>query len=117
MEMISFGVYRLVPAMRMIEKDGVPIELGSRALDILIVLVEHAGEVVPCKALLSRVWRGLIVDPSGLRVHIAGLRKALGDGKDGARYIVNIHGQGYSFVAPMRRATRLEPEIQEAWQP
>jgi len=77
--------------------------LGNRALDILVVLVERAGEVVSQRELIGRVWRGLVVDPSNLRVHMTGLRKALGDRDGTERYIVNVTGQGYCFVAPVRR--------------
>jgi DNA-binding winged helix-turn-helix (wHTH) protein len=57
----SFGPFRLSPATREIERDGVPLALGDRALDILIVLVERAGEIVSHRELISRVWRGLVV--------------------------------------------------------
>lgn len=101
----AFGPFRLSPAKRRIERDGAPLELGDRALDILIVLVEHAGEVVSHKELLAHVWRDLVVSPGNLRVHMSALRKALDDGEDGARYIENVTGQGYCFVAPVTRAT------------
>ncbi len=100
---LSFGPFRLFPAARAFEKDGVPLALGNRALDILMVLVEHAGEVVSHRELLARVWRGLVVDPSNLRVHMTGLRKALGDRDERERYIANVAGQGYCFVAPVTR--------------
>jgi len=100
---ISFGPFRLTPAARVLEKDGRPLALGHRALDILIVLVERAGEVVDQKELLSRVWRGLVVCPSNLRVHMSALRKALNDSAGKARYIANVTGQGYCFVAPIER--------------
>src|SRR3984893_10032656 len=101
-DIISFGPFRLFPAARAFEKNGVPLVLGNRALDILMVLVERAGEVVSHRELIARVWRGLVVDPSNLRVHMTGLRRALGD-RD--RYIANVTGQGYCFVAPVRRET------------
>jgi predicted ATPase/DNA-binding winged helix-turn-helix (wHTH) protein len=99
----SFGSFQLFPSARAIEKAGVPLALGNRALDILMVLVEHAGEVVSHKELISRAWRGLVVDPSNLRVHVSSLRKALGDVEDPPRYIANVAGQGYCFVAPVTR--------------
>jgi predicted ATPase/DNA-binding winged helix-turn-helix (wHTH) protein len=99
---IAFGPYRLFPGARTLEKDGVPLALGNRALDILLVLTENAGEVVTHRELLTRVWRNLVVDPSNLRVHVNGLRRALGDGEGKDRYIANVIGQGYSFVAPIR---------------
>src|SRR5690348_16349584 len=87
---LSFGPFTLFPAARAFEKEGIPLPLGNRALDILMVLVERAGEVVNQRELIRRVWRGLVVDPSNLRVHITSLRRALGDrdGKD--RYIANV---------------------------
>src|SRR3954470_5711941 len=108
-EIVSFGPFRLFPAARVIEKDGVPLALGNRALDILVVLVERSGEVVSHRELLARVWRELVVDPSNLRVHINGLRRALGDGDGKERYIANVVGQGYSFSAPRRRETARGP--------
>lgn len=101
----SFGPFRLSPTKRELERDGVPLALGDRALDILIVLVERAGEVVSQRDLIARVWRDLVVSPGNLRVHMSALRKALGDGEGGARYIENVTGQGYCFVAPFARAT------------
>jgi predicted ATPase/DNA-binding winged helix-turn-helix (wHTH) protein len=80
-----------------------PLALGNRALDILMALVEDAGEVVSHKELMARAWRGLVVDPSNLRVHVSSLRKALGDVEDRPRYITNVAGQGYCFVAPVTR--------------
>jgi predicted ATPase/DNA-binding winged helix-turn-helix (wHTH) protein len=99
----SFGPFRLAPAKREIERDGVPLALGDRALDILIALVERAGEIVSHRDLIARVWRDLVVSPGNLRVHMSALRKALGDGEGGARYIENVSGQGYCFVAQVTR--------------
>jgi predicted ATPase/DNA-binding winged helix-turn-helix (wHTH) protein len=100
----SFGPFRLSAATREIERDGVPLTLGDRALDILIALVDHAGEVVSHRDLTVRVWRDLVVSPGNLRVHMSALRKVLGDGESGARYIENVTGQGYCFVAPVSRS-------------
>lgn len=106
---ISFGPFRLFPAARAFEKDGVPLVLGNRALDILIVLVERAGEVVSHRELIARVWRGLVVEPGNLRVHVTALRRALGDGGGKNRYIANVTGQGYCFVAPVKHETASSP--------
>jgi len=102
-EITQFGPFRLNAAERLLERDGIVIDLGSRSLDVLIALVERAGEVLPRRELMARAWSGLIVDEANLRVNIASLRKSLGDGVDGARYIVNVPGRGYSFVAPVAR--------------
>ena len=80
-EVFSFGQFRLSPEAREIERDGVPLALGDRALDILILLVERAGDIVSHRELISHVWRGLVVSPGNLRVHMTGLRKFLGDGE------------------------------------
>ena len=82
-------------------EDEKPVHLGSRALDILTMLVERAGELVSRDELTTRVWPDTFVEESSLRVHIAGLRRALGDGQAGNRYVANIPGRGYRFVAPV----------------
>ncbi len=93
-ETISFGPFRLIPARRLLEKSGTPLQLSARALDILIVLVEHAGRTVTKKDLIARVWQGVAVEEGTLRFHVAGLRKALGDGESGARYVTTLAGRG-----------------------
>ncbi len=80
------------------------MKIGSRALDILIVLLDKAGGNISNRDLMARVWRDVVVEESSLRVNIAGLRRALSDGNDGVRYIANIPGQGYCFIAPVTRA-------------
>jgi predicted ATPase/DNA-binding winged helix-turn-helix (wHTH) protein len=100
---VTFGPFRLVAPERRLERAGEVVQLGARALDILIVLTESAGEVVSKKMLMARVWPDLTVDEGSLRVHIAGLRKALCDGQHGARYISTVPGRGYCFVAPFKR--------------
>jgi predicted ATPase/DNA-binding winged helix-turn-helix (wHTH) protein len=102
-ESFTFGSLRLIPAQRLLLEDGKPLRLGSRALDILITLVEHAGETVRKDEIIARTWPDTVVDEGALRVHVAALRKALGDGRAGKRYIANNPGRGYTFVAPVTR--------------
>jgi predicted ATPase/DNA-binding winged helix-turn-helix (wHTH) protein len=83
--------------------DGKPLRLGNRGLDILTTLVERAGETIPKEQLIARTWPDTVVDEGALRVHVAALRKALGDGRAGRRYITNNPGRGYAFVAPVKR--------------
>jgi predicted ATPase/DNA-binding winged helix-turn-helix (wHTH) protein len=113
-EITSFGPFRLSSSTRQLSRDGTPLALGDRALDILIVLVEHAGHIVSQKDLMSRVWRDLVVTPGNLRVHMSALRKALGDGESGARYIENVTGQGYCFVAAVQRGSDTERVVAPA---
>ncbi len=103
-DVISFGPFSLVAGERLLSRDGVPVELGARALDVLIALVSRPNEVVSKKDLLDRVWPDVTVEESSLRFALAGLRKALGDGQDGARYITTLAGRGYCFVAPISRS-------------
>jgi predicted ATPase/DNA-binding winged helix-turn-helix (wHTH) protein len=104
-DVLSFGPFSLFAAERLLKRADEPLPLGDRALDILIALAERAGEVVTHKELISSVWPDVTVEKGNLRVHIAGLRKALGDGRDGARYVANVAGRGYCFVAPITRST------------
>jgi predicted ATPase/DNA-binding winged helix-turn-helix (wHTH) protein len=95
---LRFGRFELSIAERILWRDGLVLPLGGRALDILIYLVERPGEVVTKKELIDHAWPDVVVEEGNLRVHIAAIRKALGDGKFGNRYIANIQGRGYSFV-------------------
>jgi predicted ATPase/DNA-binding winged helix-turn-helix (wHTH) protein len=101
---VSFGSFRLLPAQQLLLEGETPVRLGSRALDILTALVERPGELVSKAELTSRVWPDTLVDENTLRVHVAGLRRALGDGQPGRRYLANVPGRGYRFVAPVDRS-------------
>jgi DNA-binding winged helix-turn-helix (wHTH) protein len=100
---LVFGPFRLLPRQRMLLEDDKPVRLGSRALDILITLAGQAGAILSKDELVSLVWPDTFVEEANLRVHIGALRKVLGDGRAGARYIENIPGRGYCFVAPVER--------------
>src|SRR5882757_3678189 len=101
---VSFGPFTLRVVERLLETADGPVQLSARALDILTVLVERAGEVVSKKELMARVWPDVTVDESSLRVHIVALRKALGDGQSGARYVTTLSGRGYCFVSPVSQS-------------
>jgi DNA-binding winged helix-turn-helix (wHTH) protein len=103
---VSFGNFCLLPFQRLLLEANKPIRLGSRALDILIVLVERAGELVSKDELMTRVWPNTFVESGNLKVHISALRKALHDGQNGNRYVVNIPGRGYCFIAPVTLSNR-----------
>jgi predicted ATPase/DNA-binding winged helix-turn-helix (wHTH) protein len=105
-DVLSFGPFNLIANERLLTKEGVPVELGARAFDILIALISTPNEVVSKKDLMERVWPDVTVEEGSLRFHMTSLRKALGDGKDGARYITTLAGRGYCFVAPVSQASR-----------
>jgi predicted ATPase/DNA-binding winged helix-turn-helix (wHTH) protein len=100
---VSFGPYRLYPTERRLERNDEAVVIGSRSLEILIALVERAGEILCQRELMARVWPDIVVEEANLRGHILGLRRALHDGKDGVRYVANVPGRGYCFVAPVER--------------
>ena len=99
----SFGAYQLFPRRRLLLKAGKPVQVGTRALEILILLAERRGDVVSKEELIAYAWPGMTVEDGGLRVHIAGLRKALGDGIGDTCYIKTVLGRGYWLVAPVSR--------------
>ncbi|WP_343715145.1 winged helix-turn-helix domain-containing protein [Inquilinus sp.] len=108
-DVFSFGPFRLAVGERLLTRDGEPVDLGARALDILVALVARPNEPVGKRELMAEVWPDVIVEEGSLRFHIAGLRKALGDGQDGARYIATLPGRGYCFVAPVLRSGPSSP--------
>ncbi|WP_434702982.1 helix-turn-helix transcriptional regulator [Pseudomonas sp. Z1-12] len=121
---VSFGPFAFYRQQRLVTRDGQPLALGGRALDVLQVLVEHAGRYVSKQTLIAHVWPDSVVEDINLRVHIAALRRAFGDGRDGARYILNHPRQGYClavhediqtpFSLPAERhnlPTRLSPVV------
>jgi len=98
---VVFGPFRLLLAQRLLLEGEKPVRLGGRAMDILIALVERAGELVGKTELTTKVWPDTFVVEGNLKVNVAALRRALGDGQGGRRYIVTTTGQGYRFVAPI----------------
>ncbi len=95
----TFGRFRLQPSQKLLTEDGRPVRIGSRAFDLLVALVQRTGEVLERNELVRRVWPDSVVEDGSLRAHIAALRRMLGEGRDGARFISNIAGRGYCFVA------------------
>ena len=100
---LRFGPFELNVAERSLTKANQVIPLGGRAYDILIALLENAGEVVGKAKLIARAWPDVTVEEGSLRVHLSALRKALRDGQFGDKFIANIQGHGYSFIAPVTR--------------
>ena len=95
---LRFGPFELSIGERVLRRDGRVLPLGDRALDILTYLADRPGEVIAKQELIDHVWSDVTVEEGSLRVHVAAIRKALGDGQFGNRYIANIKGRGYSFV-------------------
>jgi DNA-binding winged helix-turn-helix (wHTH) protein len=103
---ISFGTFCLLPAQFLLLEGDKPVPLGSRALQILVALLDRAGELVTKEELMGLVWPNVFVEPANLTVHISALRRALRDGREGNRFIINIPGRGYRFVASVQVSMR-----------
>jgi DNA-binding winged helix-turn-helix (wHTH) protein len=108
---ITFGTFRLLQAQRLLLEGDRPVPVGSRALALLFALVERAGEVLSKEELFAKVWPDTFVEEGNLRVHVAALRRALNDGREGNRYVVTVPGRGYSFVAPTSSGPPAEPPV------
>jgi DNA-binding winged helix-turn-helix (wHTH) protein len=97
--MLEFGRFRILLRRRQLVADGVPVELGTRAFDLLLVLLEADGSLVTKEELMSRVWPGTVVAEENLKVQIFALRKALGKDRD---FIRTEFRRGYRFTAAVR---------------
>lgn len=95
---LEFGPFRLDLLRRSLERDGQPIALSGKALEILAILLERRGEVVNKNDLMRRVWPDTAVEENNITVAISALRKALGETPHAAKWIVAVPGRGYSFV-------------------
>jgi predicted ATPase/DNA-binding winged helix-turn-helix (wHTH) protein len=100
-KVLSFGPFELSIGNRLLTNGAKAVPLGARAMDLLIVLVEQANQVVGRRTLIERVWPKRGAEQVSLRVHISALRKALDQSDPGRRYIMNVPGRGYSFVVPV----------------
>jgi DNA-binding winged helix-turn-helix (wHTH) protein len=100
---LRFGPFELSVIKRVLRRHGVALPLGSRAFDILVYLVERPGEIIPKRELIDHVWADVTVEEGNLRVHVVAIRKALGDGQFGDRYIANVRGRGYAFTGSVIR--------------
>ncbi|MBR0646144.1 ATP-binding protein [Plastoroseomonas hellenica] len=92
----TFGPYRLIPSRRALLAEEQEVALRGRAFDLLLALIERRDRVVTKEELLALVWPGRVVEEGNLTVHVAGLRKLLGQG-----VIATLSGRGYRFVAPV----------------
>ncbi len=97
----AFGPFTLIPERQLLLQGAVPVRIGSRALDILLTLVERPGEVVSKQELFARVWPSTIVEEGNLKVNMAALRRVLHE-TAASPYIATVPGRGYRFVAAVR---------------
>ena len=93
---LEFGRFRVLLRQRLLLADGAPIELGTRAFEVLLVLLEANGSLVRKEQLLARVWPGIAVGEDNLKMQVFVLRRALGEDRD---YVRTEFGRGYRFIA------------------
>jgi predicted ATPase/DNA-binding winged helix-turn-helix (wHTH) protein len=98
----AFGPFVLFPERQLLVQDETPVRIGGRALEILTALVERPGELLSKRELMARVWPNIIVDEGNLKVNMAALRRALGDGQGTAKYIATVTGRGYRFTGAVQ---------------
>jgi TolB-like protein/tetratricopeptide (TPR) repeat protein len=98
----EFDSYRLDARRRLVWRQEALLEIPPRAVELLAVLVEQAGEVVPKEELLRRVWPDTFVEEANLSVNVSILRKALGDQADGRPWIQTVARRGYRFLGGVR---------------
>src|SRR5499433_1921048 len=104
-EAFAFGPFRLLVARRELLAHGVPVALGQRAFEVLLMLVSRHGQLVTKDELMAQVWPGVVVEENNIQVHISAVRKVLAAAGDGDRYLLTVAGRGYRFVAPVTRET------------
>src|SRR6516164_8476028 len=107
-EALAFGPFRLQVARRELLAHGVPVTLGQRAFEILLMLVNRHGQLVTKDELMAEVWPGVVVEENNIQVHISAVRKVLATAGDGERYLLTVAGRGYRFVAPVKRESAAE---------
>lgn len=105
----AFGPFLLVPERQLLARDGVPVRIGGRALDLLTALVERPGELISKAELIAYAWPSTFVDEANLKVNMGSLRRVLDEGSQGGSYIATVIGRGYRFAAPVVREGRSDP--------
>ncbi len=104
--MYEFDAFRVDPVRRLLLRDGEPLPVTPKALSILLILLERAGEVVEKSELIERIWQGAFVTEANLTQNVFSLRKCLGERANDNRYIVTVPGRGYIFAGEVRRYER-----------
>src|SRR5262245_17532051 len=107
---VCFGPFCLHLERRQLSRQGVPIKLGSRAIEILCLLVAARGQLVTKDQLLARVWQGVVVEENAIQVHVSALRKALDQGDPGSGgWVVTVPGRGYRFTGCIEEPPKSSP--------
>ena len=100
-QIYSFGKFRLDAEERLLFDGTDTIPLTPKAFDLLTLLVKNSGRILSKEKIMEIVWEDSFVEENNLAQNISHLRKVLGDGKDGARFIETVSKRGYRFIAPV----------------
>ena len=98
----SFGPFMLIPERQLLLRDGMPVRIGTRAVEILTVFVERPGELLDKQKIISLVWSDTFVDESNLKVNVAAIRKVIDPIGSKLSCIITVIGRGYRFVEPVK---------------
>jgi DNA-binding winged helix-turn-helix (wHTH) protein len=100
---VDFGRYRIFPRLRLLLREGVKVDIGTRAFDVLWVLVQADGELVSKDQLIDIVWSRVVVEENNLQAQMSAIRRALGADRDMIR---TEFGRGYRLVAENQKTPR-----------
>lgn len=100
--LFSFGDFRIDRDHRLLLRKGAPVALKPKTFDLLLALVENRGQLLTKNDLLDKVWENQFVEENNLTVHVAALRKALGETSKDNKFIATVPGKGYQFVAELQ---------------
>jgi Tol biopolymer transport system component/DNA-binding winged helix-turn-helix (wHTH) protein len=118
-QLYQFGRFRLDPAERLLLLEGKAVALTPKAFDVLLALVQQPGHLLEKEVLLKAVWPDSFVEESNLADNVSRLRKALGEGESGQKFIETIPKRGYRFVAEVTKQSgqAVKPMIEESVAP
>jgi predicted ATPase/DNA-binding winged helix-turn-helix (wHTH) protein len=117
----EFGPFELVLGQNLLLKNGEKCPVNGRAYDVLVALVERAGQLVTNRELIARAWPTVVVEEANLRIQVASLRRVLGDSAADPSYILNVPGRGYRLIAKVSSrdtdawVPKLRPKDPEPW--
>ena len=109
----EFGDFRLDASERLLSRRGVTVPLTPKAIDVLLALVEQPGRLLDKETLLKTVWPDSFVEENNLADNVFKLRRVLGDGENGPRFIETVPKRGYRFVADVRAVGQLTEQGSE----
>ena len=112
-QIYEFGPFRLNAAERLLLRASDTVPLMPKSFDLLLALVERHGRLIEKDELLKLVWPDTFVEEANLATNISLLRKALGEGENGQRYIETVPKRGYRFVVDVTEVKDTEPAVPE----